>query len=466
MDKWYLDLPDHLQYDLGSHSGVSSSSKQLKKPLPNVLALHMHYWTTVLILHRRLWVVKNFSSSFIHFYIGLSSIAHLLHRKEKHTDDEDQQTQTRISRHYEMCRTAAIHVATLFSIYKETYLFERCSALLIYCLFSAAILLDADGVFFNSDFVMHTDRNKVSKHPDDPQARLSLSKCKNGLNDMGVIWPSAARALTLFTGAKSEATDASMVELTRSSTRERNKRPAEQQLEDSFSRTSDIAGPQLSPPSGPTHFDYVPPRAQSVSNIGNSQLQQPQHSLPNRADEVVDTGVRAYIPFPLVPLPSAASAGYTDASAVENPSYLDAFPELSTTILPQLYSSGLIDNMEGSFPNMQSRTDLHQQPQEYHAYSAGNVVPPYSYQPNMFPRLRQYELQDTAPEGMHQRPRHDQQLRVGQQLHGMHHTARHQQQVYLPQNYNVYSKFSSLYCYSATNVLSACVSVTPPQLIG
>ena len=291
---------------------------------------------------------------------------------------------------------------------------------------------------------MHTDGNKVSKHPDDPQARLSLSKCKNGLNDMGVVWPSAGRALILFTGAKSEATDASMVELTRSSTtRERNKRPAEQELEDSFSRASDIAGPQLSPP--PTHFDYAPPRAQSVSNIGNSQLQQPQHPLPNRPDEAVDTGIRAYMPFPIVSLPSAASAGYADTSSVENSSYLDAFPELSTTILPQLYSSGLIDDMEGSFPNMQSRTDLHQQPQEYHPYSAGSVVPPYSYQPNVFPRLRHYELQDTAPEGMHQRPRHDQQLRVGQQLHTMHHT-RHQQQVYLPQNYNVYSKFFSLYC--------------------
>lgn len=153
LDKWYLDLPDHLQYDLGSLSDVSSSSKPLKKPLPNVLALHMHYWAIVLILHRPLWVMNIFSSSFIHFYIGLSSIAHLLHRKEKRAEDEDPQTRTKISRNYEMCRTAAIHVATLFSVYHETYLFERCSALLIYCLFSAAILLDADGVFLNSEIV-------------------------------------------------------------------------------------------------------------------------------------------------------------------------------------------------------------------------------------------------------------------------------------------------------------------------
>lgn len=56
LDKWYLDLPEHLRCELvntGSSFSVSLSAKQ-RKPLPNVLTLHMYYWTTVLILHRPL----------------------------------------------------------------------------------------------------------------------------------------------------------------------------------------------------------------------------------------------------------------------------------------------------------------------------------------------------------------------------------------------------------------------------
>ena len=46
LDKWYIDLPDHLRYEPGL-------SKQ-PVPLPNVLTLHMQYWCAVLLLHRPL----------------------------------------------------------------------------------------------------------------------------------------------------------------------------------------------------------------------------------------------------------------------------------------------------------------------------------------------------------------------------------------------------------------------------
>jgi len=49
LDEWYLDLPDHLHFDLGLASS-SPSSKQLMH-LPNVLMLHMQYWCVVLLLH-------------------------------------------------------------------------------------------------------------------------------------------------------------------------------------------------------------------------------------------------------------------------------------------------------------------------------------------------------------------------------------------------------------------------------
>jgi len=49
LDRWYLDLPEHLRYD----PNASAASKQ-QAPLPNVLTLHMQYWCAVLLLHRPL----------------------------------------------------------------------------------------------------------------------------------------------------------------------------------------------------------------------------------------------------------------------------------------------------------------------------------------------------------------------------------------------------------------------------
>ena len=46
LDKWNIDLPNHLRYEPGL-------TKQ-PVPLPNVLTLHMQYWCAVLLLHRPL----------------------------------------------------------------------------------------------------------------------------------------------------------------------------------------------------------------------------------------------------------------------------------------------------------------------------------------------------------------------------------------------------------------------------
>jgi len=46
LDKWYLDLPEHLRYEPGSN--------KFSRPQPHVLTLHMQYWCTVLLLHRPL----------------------------------------------------------------------------------------------------------------------------------------------------------------------------------------------------------------------------------------------------------------------------------------------------------------------------------------------------------------------------------------------------------------------------
>ena len=46
LHRWYLDMPDNLQFDL------ASSTRPI--PPPHVLILHVRYWGAVLLLHRAL----------------------------------------------------------------------------------------------------------------------------------------------------------------------------------------------------------------------------------------------------------------------------------------------------------------------------------------------------------------------------------------------------------------------------
>lgn len=46
LDKWYLELPEHLRFD-------ANTPKYSTLP-PHILTLHMQYWCTVLLLHRPL----------------------------------------------------------------------------------------------------------------------------------------------------------------------------------------------------------------------------------------------------------------------------------------------------------------------------------------------------------------------------------------------------------------------------
>jgi hypothetical protein len=48
LDKWYIDLPEHLRHESGP--------SKLPVPPPHILTLHMQYWCTVLLLHRPLYV--------------------------------------------------------------------------------------------------------------------------------------------------------------------------------------------------------------------------------------------------------------------------------------------------------------------------------------------------------------------------------------------------------------------------
>ncbi|KAG7095560.1 hypothetical protein E1B28_006297 [Marasmius oreades] len=82
LDRWFLDLPEHLRYE----------PSPIYVPLPQVLTLHMQYWSTVLLLHR----------PFIHPKSRAES---------EPKDDSDLRSESR--RHHEMSTAAANRITAL-----------------------------------------------------------------------------------------------------------------------------------------------------------------------------------------------------------------------------------------------------------------------------------------------------------------------------------------------------------------
>ncbi|KAF9030317.1 hypothetical protein BDZ89DRAFT_985448 [Hymenopellis radicata] len=153
LDKWFVELPEHLQHDPGS--------SKYPVPLPHVLTLHMQYWCAVLLLHR----------PFIR--IG-------------HKQPTDEQSRKSAQKSYELCVSAANHITSIATLYMENYPLNGGPVFLCYYIFTASIMHVAS----------------MSAYHGNPQASFRLSKCMEILGEMETIWPSASRARDLLQGAK------------------------------------------------------------------------------------------------------------------------------------------------------------------------------------------------------------------------------------------------------------------------
>lgn len=157
---------------------------------------------------------------------------------------------------------------------------------------------------------------QVSVFPNDPQARLGLTKCLDALQDMEAVWPSASRASELLRGCDPMNKNTSKQDnfgqlVTRQSGQERQKRAAEHaaDVEDVYERS------QM----------HVPP-----STGGSLAASQP-YSQPWRSTQFQSD------------FSAPSSSYYHWPSPTDGGSY-DPFPgTLSTSVLPQMYSTGLID---------------------------------------------------------------------------------------------------------------------------
>ncbi|KIM41432.1 hypothetical protein M413DRAFT_18957 [Hebeloma cylindrosporum] len=393
LDKWYLDLPDHLRFDPGSASSSPSSRQQA--PLPNVLTLHMQYWCVVLLLHRP--------------FIG-----HVLQAKQRQSDvSEDPELRASISKSYDLCNAAANHITSIVSLYQEKYLIDHCSVFLCYYVFTASIMHDIN----------------LTVHPNDPQAKVGLYKCLNALDAMKVVWPSAARAHDLFGGAKGEGVSHKPDFSTSSNpSMERNKRSAEQALNDNPFISSGR------PAIDNSAFDYIPSIRQS-----NQQHQQ-RLSYDSENTSMFTTNPNANAAYlaaassssPSTMVASSSShhamntnSGYSWQGA-DNLNHHHFNTPLSTAVLPHVFSTGLVGSgvhaPQARHPHPEHAHRQHHPSQHAHSSSsssrAGNDD---RYQPQFFEQASYPQLVS---------PAYDMPSSVN---------VAHQSSMYLPEQYSLYN---------------------------
>ncbi|KAK4053492.1 hypothetical protein OIV83_001659 [Microbotryomycetes sp. JL201] len=143
---WYLALPPHLAYNPASK----------KVPPPHVLALHLKFYSALILLHRPFIPGQNSRAA-----PGRSFPSHSI------------------------CTTSATAIANIVTIFRKTYTLRQCPPFLTYPIFSAAVIC-----VYNASF------DDALARP----AKVHLAQCMTALKEMELIWGSAIRQWELLHG--------------------------------------------------------------------------------------------------------------------------------------------------------------------------------------------------------------------------------------------------------------------------
>lgn len=270
LDKWYIDLPEHLRFD-------PSSPKYYSQP-PHVLTLHMQYWCTVILLHR----------PFIRHLTTASSKGRLS------PSTREQELQANARKNYDQCVRAANQITAIVSVYVEHHCPRRAAVFLCFYVFTAAI--------------MHI--STLTTYANDPQASEGLRKCMHILERMHFVWPAAWRANELLQGVKVQP---SQIVPPKIATPERTKRLAESMDEDQAAQNGTVNGDAF----------------RQAQGFGENGAGASQSAFPLQLDIPAADSQSFYQSYPRWnaenPLPTLTSS-------------------LSTSVLPQQYSTGLVDD--------------------------------------------------------------------------------------------------------------------------
>ncbi|KAG9222442.1 hypothetical protein CCMSSC00406_0002777 [Pleurotus cornucopiae] len=168
--QWYLQLPQPLRYD--------PSNKRITQP-PHIITLHVRYWGAVLLLQRAF--IPNWST-----YGVLSRRADSMRADLRTSTGPDMHSSTQELKAFDLAQSAASHISTIITSFRETFTMKRTSP------FLTSYLLNAG--------VMHI--LTLTLRSSNPQATLGLQQCLSALEDMAIVWPSASRAWDLLNNVK------------------------------------------------------------------------------------------------------------------------------------------------------------------------------------------------------------------------------------------------------------------------
>ncbi|KAI0656534.1 fungal-specific transcription factor domain-containing protein [Cubamyces menziesii] len=191
--QWSLELPDCLTCSAstaGAGARAGSGAGGRPCPPPHVLALHMQYWASVLLLHRP-FIPKG----------------EQLARQDSPSLDPDPVPWES----YDICQGAASQLSSVAMLYHEKYDMRWAPPFLASCLQAAGI--------------MHVVTLRYK--PLDTQASVGLQRCINALTGMEVTWAFGLRVRHLIQNAKVNIDEAhASANAARRATDRRQKRPA------------------------------------------------------------------------------------------------------------------------------------------------------------------------------------------------------------------------------------------------
>ncbi|TFY61678.1 hypothetical protein EVJ58_g4373 [Rhodofomes roseus] len=292
--------------DLPDHLRYDPASPKNPVPLPHILTLHMQYWCTVLLLHRPF-------------------IRHLADSSGRPASAASKDSEVRASsrRNYDTCVQAANHITSIVSVYVGNYSAKRASVYFCYYVFTAAI--------------QHV--STLMMYSEDAQARVGLHKCMDVLKRMRHLWPSAFRALELLQGSKVNAQGAQDLAALRARSSDRPKRSAEHPLDaDEESGTRLLTSEQLYRQQ--QNFQPVSTPSPVHQGFAMNNLQMP----------AADAQYQSYDRWSS----DAPMANYAGS--------------LSTSVLPQQYSTGLVDERMSASRHPERQSQRY--PQFWNDYTA------------------------------------------------------------------------------------------------
>ncbi|KAI8994086.1 fungal-specific transcription factor domain-containing protein [Trametes punicea] len=223
--QWAFELPEHLDYSVKSSRPC---------PAPHVLAMHVQYWASVLLLHRP-FIPKG---------------ADLARFNSPSLDPDPAPWES-----YDICQSAASQVASFAMLYHETYDLRWGPPFMANCIQAAGLATH----FF-----------AVKYKPLDTQASVGLQKCINALVGMEATWTTALRVRHLIQHAEVNIDRASASAVNADARPKRSAHDAfeHQAIYDVQARPAEGSAnmpsptygapqPPAQPPAGPSHSAYA-----------------------------------------------------------------------------------------------------------------------------------------------------------------------------------------------------------------